>query len=98
MPIEHEQIELQIRHVLSTEARAIALSEALFRRGGLFSQLAASRAEREALVQTPLFQEAQRRLSDLQQKEMDLWKPTSNASEVRLNVAGSVAHDSKQPA
>lgn len=54
MPIEHEQIELQIRHVLSTEARAIALSEALFRRGGLFSQLATNRAEREALVETPL--------------------------------------------
>lgn len=96
--IDREQIEAQIRKVLATETRAIALSEALFRRGGLFSQLATSRAEREALVQTPLFQEAQRRLSDLQEKELENWKPTVNAQEVRNNVAGSVAQDSKQRA
>ncbi len=95
--MKREQIEAQIRMVLATETRAIALSEALFRRGGLFSQLANSREEREALVQTPLFQEAQRRLSDLQEKEMAMWQPASSAQELRPNAAAPVSTDAKQP-
>lgn len=82
---DREQIEARIREVLATETRAIPLSDALFRRGGLFSLLAKNRQEREALVQTTLFQEAQRRLSDLQEIEMDNWQPAAPVSENRPN-------------
>jgi len=66
---EKEQIEQQIREVLATETRAIPLSDRLFSPGGLFGQLAETEAERRLLVQSPLFKEAQRRLSTLQQQE-----------------------------
>jgi ABC-type phosphate transport system auxiliary subunit len=62
---------MRIREVLASATSAIPLSNELFRRGGLFGQLAKTRDERQELVQSPLFQEAQRRLSDLQQKEME---------------------------
>jgi hypothetical protein len=92
---KREQIEAQIRMVLATETRAIEVSEALFRRGGLFSQLANSRAERETLVQTALFQEAQRRLSDLQENEMATWQPSSSAQELRPSAPASASPNAK---
>jgi hypothetical protein len=64
-----EQIEQQIREALATEAAAIPLSDRLFSPSGLFNQLASTEAERRLVVQSPLFQEAQRRLSALQRKE-----------------------------
>jgi hypothetical protein len=67
---DRDQVESRIREILATETKALPLSHALFRRGGLFSQLAGTREQRELLVQTPLFQEAQRKLSELQEKEM----------------------------
>jgi hypothetical protein len=64
------EIEAAIREVLQTETKAIPLSNKLFRPDGLFAKLASTQAERQELTKTPLFQEAQRRLSELQRTEM----------------------------
>ena len=69
MMTDRERLEEQIREVLMTETTAIRLSDRLFSPGGLFSQLANEESERRLLVQSPLFQEAQQRLSLLEQKE-----------------------------
>ena len=66
---EHEATERRIREVLATETHAIPLSEKLFTPNGLFNELAKFFTDRRAVVATPLFQEAQRRLSDLQRAE-----------------------------
>jgi hypothetical protein len=66
---ERERVEQQIRDALAAETHATSLSDKLFRPGGLFSQLAATEAERRAVAQSPLFREALQRLSELQRKE-----------------------------
>jgi hypothetical protein len=67
--IDHEHVEDQIRHVLATVTGAIPLSNQLFRPDGLFSRLADTEAERRVVARSPLFREAQRRLSELQRQE-----------------------------
>ena len=64
-----EQIEQQIREVLATEGQAIPLSNRLFHPDGLFNQLAQTEDERRAVARSPLFREAQRRLTELQKRE-----------------------------
>jgi hypothetical protein len=64
-----KSIEERIRDALASHADAISLSNQLFSPTGLFIQLAASEAERRTIVETPLFKEAQRRLSALKRKE-----------------------------
>jgi hypothetical protein len=64
-----EEVEQQIREVLVAETQAIPLSNRLFQPDGLFNQLAATEEERRALAQSPLFKEAQRRLTELQKRE-----------------------------
>jgi hypothetical protein len=66
---EREQIEEQIREVLAGEPRAIPLSNILFQPDGLFSRLAHTEAERRVVAQSLLFQQAQKRLSELQRQE-----------------------------
>jgi hypothetical protein len=66
---EREQIEEQIRTVLTEELHAIPLSNKLFTPDGLFSRLARTEEERRAVSQSPLFRQALKRLSELQQKE-----------------------------
>lgn len=61
--------EQRIRDALASEPDAISLSNQLFSPFGLFSQLAANEADRRSIVETPLFKEAQRRLSVLNRKE-----------------------------
>lgn len=51
------------------ETTARALSEKLFRPDGLFGRLATTEQGRQALVGSPLFAEAQRRLPELQRRE-----------------------------
>jgi hypothetical protein len=66
---EQEQLEQQIQEVLAAEAQAIPLSNKLFGPEGLFSKLGRTEEERRKVAQTPLFQQAQRRLTQLQQAE-----------------------------
>ena len=67
--MDRDQVESQIRHVLATESSAVRLSNALFTPGGLFSRLYSSPAEKKAVVDSPLFDEANRKLSELQHIE-----------------------------
>jgi hypothetical protein len=68
---EREQIEQQIREVLASESAAVVLSDRLFGPGGLFGRLANSEEERRMVAQSPLFKEAQRRLTELQEVEAE---------------------------
>jgi hypothetical protein len=63
------RVEQSIRDVIDTEMNAAVLSERLFSPGGLFGALATTEAERRALVQTPLFVDAQARFRALQRQE-----------------------------
>lgn len=63
-------IETEIRRLLAAEDRTTVLSNALFQQGtGLFWRLAATEAERRALVETPLFAAAQARVRELQYRD-----------------------------
>jgi hypothetical protein len=66
---ERERVEEQIREVLANATQAIALSERLFSPSGLFNQIAATEEERRTVAGSPLFRQAQRRLTELQHKE-----------------------------
>ena len=66
---EHDQVQRDIRRLLASETSAIRLSNLLFTPGGLFSKLYTTETERLALVESPLFAEANRRLSELQLQE-----------------------------
>lgn len=63
------QVEAEIRRVLTTETSAVRLSNTLFTPGGLFSKLFTTPAEKKAVLDSPLFDEAQKRLSELQRQE-----------------------------
>lgn len=68
--VDRERIEAQIREALSTATSAILLSNRLFAQGtGLFVLLGRTEEERRTVVQSPLFRDAQNRLSGLRQKE-----------------------------
>jgi hypothetical protein len=66
---ESERLEQQILEVVAAETHAISLSNKLFSPGGLFNQLARTEEERRAVAQSALFRRAQRRLTELQQRE-----------------------------
>jgi hypothetical protein len=66
---EREQLEKQILDVLAAETQAIPLSNKLFSPSGLFNQLAATEEERRVVARSALFQQAQRRLTELQRHE-----------------------------
>lgn len=62
----NDEIKQLIRAALATEMSAVNLSNLLFGPQGLFKELAHTAEERRKLVQTPLFREANARLTDLQ--------------------------------
>jgi hypothetical protein len=64
-----DEAETEIRRRLAAETSAVRLSNALFTPGGLFSKLYATPDEKKAVVASPLFDEANRRLSELQLQE-----------------------------
>lgn len=64
-----EQVEAEIRRILATETSAVRLSNMLFTPGGLFNKLYATPDEKRALLDSPLFDEANCRLSELQRQE-----------------------------
>lgn len=66
---DKQTLEKEIRAVLASESDAIALSNKLFGPSGLFNELAADKTARSDVAQTPLFREAQRRLSELRRRE-----------------------------
>lgn len=66
---QHERIEQEIREILATESGAVALSNKLFRPGGLFSQMADGADQRRHVAESPLFQQALARLNELERKD-----------------------------
>src|ERR1700730_16684154 len=64
-----DHVETEIRRLLMTETSAIRLSNALFTPGGLFSKLYSTHDEKKAIVNSPLFDEANRRLAEWQLQE-----------------------------
>ena len=64
-----DEVEAEIRRLLGAESSAIRLSNALFTPGGLFSKLYSTPDEKKAVLNSPLFDEANRRLSELQLQE-----------------------------
>jgi hypothetical protein len=66
---DRERIEAQIRQVITAEGSAATLSEKLFSPNGLFNTLAPSDAERQAIVRSELFRDAQARFRQLQISE-----------------------------
>jgi hypothetical protein len=93
---DHEQIEEQIRNVLATETRAIPLSNQLFCPDGLFGRLADTEAERRVVAQSPLFREAQKRLSELQRQEAAEFGRVVRQAEAAHPTGGLWMH-SEQP-
>jgi hypothetical protein len=68
--VDRERIEGEIRQALATATSAILLSNKLFAQDtGLFVLLGATEEERRAVAESPLFREAQQRLSALKKKE-----------------------------
>src|SRR5205085_389790 len=59
-----EQVEAEIRHLMATETDAVRFSNKLFTPGGLFSRLYTTPEEKKVLLDSPLFNEANRRLSE----------------------------------
>lgn len=87
---QREQIEQQIREILATENRAIPLSNKLFQPDGLFSQLAKTEAERRLVAHSPLFKQAQQRLTELQREEAADFSKAVQVAQSNLTQPGYV--------
>ena len=79
-----EEVERQIRELLATETRAVILSNKLYTPEGLFNQIAHTREERRAVVQTNLWRDAMDRLRELQQTEAAALAGASELLRARL--------------
>ena len=66
-----EEVERQIRELLTTERRAVVLSNKLFTPGGLFNQIAPTEQERKEVVKSDLWRDAHARLRELEFQEAD---------------------------
>jgi hypothetical protein len=62
------EVETEIRRLIECETSAIRFSNELFTPGGLFGKLF-STPEEKAVIDSPLFDQANRRLSELQRQE-----------------------------
>jgi hypothetical protein len=64
-----EEVEDQIRALLSSESMAMRLSNKLFTPGGLFSQIAQTPEERREIANSDLWKQAISRLDELHEQE-----------------------------
>jgi len=91
-----ESLEQQIRDVLRTEPDALRLSDALFRPDGLFARMASTKEERRSVTQSPLFQEAQKRLAELRRREADEFSKAVDQSQHAPDITSPRLHRSEQ--
>ncbi|MBX9625410.1 MAG: hypothetical protein K2X82_16510 [Gemmataceae bacterium] len=70
--MSREEAEAAIRHLLATETDSVRVSNWLFRPPpfGLFSKLWSTQEEKRAVMASPLFQEAQQRVTELMRQEV----------------------------
>jgi hypothetical protein len=87
-------VERQIRQLLSMPISARAFSDALFSPYGLFNKLAPSNEDRKTVAQSPLFQQAQRRLTELERAEAEILLDGIR----RMHSAGPMPKASKRKA
>ena|SRR6266496_4465217 len=82
-----ETIERRIEQLLTQEGlSAQTFSQILFGANGLFNQLASSEAQRRAVSQSPLFQQANERLTELQRLELaELTRAVSTRRNTKAN-------------
>jgi hypothetical protein len=83
-------IENQIRQILNTEKQAITLSRKLFGPGGLFQQLGATEQQRREIIQSDLYREAQKRLTELQKQEAAEFARTAENAQSLLSGTGTI--------
>ena len=88
MTMDQEAIEKQIREVLATEKNAIPLSNKLVSQGGLFGQLGPTYADRQQVVRSPLFKEAQARVRELEKREAKVFAEAARLLEEALPKSG----------
>ncbi len=86
-----EDIERRIDQLLALDGlSAEALSRLLFGPGGLFNQLASTETERRAVAQSPLFQRANNRLTELERRQLgELTGTGTGKSDGKVNGAAS---------
>ena len=83
-----DTVQNRIQELLSSDGiGAQAFSQILFGPNGLFQQLATTEIERQAVVQSPLFQKANERLTALQQ--LELAKPSLPVRSAKMNGPAS---------
>ncbi len=88
------QIEKQIRRILATETNPTILSNSLFAPGGLFNQLVqATGKDRRVISQSPLFQKAQHRLSELEYSEAEELFKAVEKIRMKKNIAPTAKAD-----
>jgi hypothetical protein len=85
---DRERVEALIREALAAETSAAALSEKLFSPAGLFSALAPTEPERQAVVRSELFKQAQARFRQLQQTEAAAFARAVEQAEAALPHGG----------
>jgi hypothetical protein len=78
---QRDQIEAEIRHALALEESAISLSNRLFDVEGLFGRLATTEEERREVAASPLFKEAQHRLTELMKREAEEFRQAIRSAE-----------------
>jgi hypothetical protein len=66
-----DEAERQIRELLTTEDRAVVLSNKLFTPDGLFNQIAHTPEERRELTKTDLWRDAMARMRELESREAE---------------------------
>ena len=85
---DREELERQICNIIASETNAIALSDKLFHPDGLFNQLAKTEVERRVVAQSPLFQQAQGRLTELQRHEAAKFASAVNQAQTVMSEGG----------
>lgn len=78
---EHETIEQEIRSLLTAEMSATSFSNRVFGQfTGLFSKLGKTREQRESIIQSELWKQAQDRFHELLRREQRQKKQTATSA------------------
>jgi hypothetical protein len=88
-------VEAEIRSLLTTETSSTRLSAKLFGPGGLIRTLYSTPDEKKAVLQSALFRDANRRVSDLQRAEIA--KLESATSPLVASVMGKGSSPAESP-
>ena len=79
---EREEVEQQIRELLTADLDSVTLSNKLFQQGtGLFGILGKTEQERRELVRSDLFKMAQARLRELERRDLERFREVVKAVE-----------------